>query len=267
MPASGPDIFRNFVVPIGTDSRTSGCARWSSARARARSCTTRSSRYVRGGAYATIDGADGKPGFRGLCADRRESRRFAPAGRSAAGRWARRPRFLPEGLAAADGQRVRLRHPDALPSRPARWRRERSTVGIYFADEAPERRLREHAAARPVRHRLAGSRFRPARSNYVIERSATMPVDVRVYSANRTRIISARRSRRPPRCPTARRSRCCGSRTGTSTGRIGYNYKQPVVLPKGTRIDVRITYDNSADNPRNPSNPPTARLVGRAVDG
>ena len=28
------------------------------------------------------------------------------------------------------------------------------------------------------------------------------------------------------------------------------------MLPKGTTIDVQITYDNSADNPRNPSNPP-----------
>jgi hypothetical protein len=27
-------------------------------------------------------------------------------------------------------------------------------------------------------------------------------------------------------------------------------------LPKGTRIDVRLTYDNSAGNLRNPSNPP-----------
>jgi len=35
-----------------------------------------------------------------------------------------------------------------------------------------------------------------------------------------------------------------------------YQYKKPVPLPKGTRIDVAITYDNSADNPRNPSHPP-----------
>ena len=28
------------------------------------------------------------------------------------------------------------------------------------------------------------------------------------------------------------------------------------MLPKGTRIDVRLTYDNSADNPRNPNSPP-----------
>jgi hypothetical protein len=27
-------------------------------------------------------------------------------------------------------------------------------------------------------------------------------------------------------------------------------------LPKGTRLDVKITYDNTTDNPRNPSSPP-----------
>ncbi len=28
-----------------------------------------------------------------------------------------------------------------------------------------------------------------------------------------------------------------------------YVYKEPFTLPKGTRIDVTLTYDNSADNP------------------
>ena len=37
-----------------------------------------------------------------------------------------------------------------------------------------------------------------------------------------------------------------------------YDYKEPVLLPKGTRIDMAISYDNSADNPRNPCNPPPA---------
>ncbi len=35
-----------------------------------------------------------------------------------------------------------------------------------------------------------------------------------------------------------------------------YTFKNYVPLPRGTRLDVRITYDNSADNPRNPTNPP-----------
>jgi hypothetical protein len=28
------------------------------------------------------------------------------------------------------------------------------------------------------------------------------------------------------------------------------------MLPAGTKLDVEITYDNSAENPRNPNNPP-----------
>ncbi|HTQ57159.1 MAG TPA: hypothetical protein VMI94_21970 [Bryobacteraceae bacterium] len=35
-----------------------------------------------------------------------------------------------------------------------------------------------------------------------------------------------------------------------------YRYKDPVHLPKGTHIALEYTYDNSDENPRNPSHPP-----------
>ncbi len=35
-----------------------------------------------------------------------------------------------------------------------------------------------------------------------------------------------------------------------------YRYSSPVKLPKGTRLEMQYTYDNSAANPHNPSNPP-----------
>lgn len=35
-----------------------------------------------------------------------------------------------------------------------------------------------------------------------------------------------------------------------------YTYKEPVVLPKGTKIDLEAHYDNSTNNPANPNNPP-----------
>jgi hypothetical protein len=41
-----------------------------------------------------------------------------------------------------------------------------------------------------------------------------------------------------------------------------YAYKQPVHLPAGSRIDLVAHYDNSADNPRNPSSPPKAVTWG-----
>jgi tetratricopeptide (TPR) repeat protein/mono/diheme cytochrome c family protein len=40
-----------------------------------------------------------------------------------------------------------------------------------------------------------------------------------------------------------------------------FRFKKPVFLPRGTTISMRYHYDNSADNARNPNNPP-ARVVG-----
>jgi hypothetical protein len=35
-----------------------------------------------------------------------------------------------------------------------------------------------------------------------------------------------------------------------------YRYETPVKLPKGTRVEMEFSYDNSAGNPQNPSSPP-----------
>ena len=41
-----------------------------------------------------------------------------------------------------------------------------------------------------------------------------------------------------------------------------YRYAKPILLPTDTRLDMEIIYDNSANNPRNPSNPPQRVLWG-----
>jgi len=41
-----------------------------------------------------------------------------------------------------------------------------------------------------------------------------------------------------------------------------YHYRKPVWLPKGTRVEMRITYDNSPANPRNPNQPPRRVRMG-----
>ena len=35
-----------------------------------------------------------------------------------------------------------------------------------------------------------------------------------------------------------------------------YAYKEPIALPRGTRVNLDAVYDNSADNPNNPNSPP-----------
>ena len=43
---------------------------------------------------------------------------------------------------------------------------------------------------------------------------------------------------------------------------IRYNYKRPVPLPAGTRVEAECIYDNSAGNPKNPSKPPRPVFSG-----
>src|SRR5262249_1928955 len=46
-----------------------------------------------------------------------------------------------------------------------------------------------------------------------------------------------------------------------------YRYAEPIALSPGTRIDLTATYDNSAENPENPSSPPKDGSWGeRTVD-
>ena len=46
-----------------------------------------------------------------------------------------------------------------------------------------------------------------------------------------------------------------------------YRYKSPIPLPRGTMITMQYSYDNSADNPRNPSRPPKRVIAGlRSID-
>jgi len=45
-----------------------------------------------------------------------------------------------------------------------------------------------------------------------------------------------------------------------------YTYAEPVSLPRGTTLRMRLEYDNSADNPRNPHTPPRRVHFGRTSD-
>ena len=52
------------------------------------------------------------------------------------------------------------------------------------------------------------------------------------------------------------RRRCSGSKDWDFSWQEQYRFKDFVSLPKGTRLDATVSYDNSASNPRNPSKPP-----------
>ena len=252
VPASGPDIFRNFVIPSAlTEDKWVRAVEF---RPSARTVVHHALfSYVRGGAFAAVDSTDGQPGFRGL-SPVGFNPNVAPTG--PLGGWAvgASPRFLPDGLALPmlKGSDVVIQ----MHFHPTGKREiERSTLGIYFADHAPERRLAQIKL--PGLFGIGAGIDIPAdEKTYAIESTATLPVDVNVFAVAPHAHYLAREIKATATLPDGSTRPMLWIQDWDFNWQDGYNYKKPVLLPKGTRIDVRIVYDNSTGNPRNPSNPP-----------
>ncbi len=252
LPASGPDIYRNFVVPTHLTED-----KWVRA-IEFHASTRRVVHHVLfafdpSGAATKLDGRDGHPGFSGMSA-------IGVAGArgngGSLGGWAvgATPQFLPENLAMPlpKGSDIVLQMHFHLSGKPET---ERSTIGVYFASKAPDKAVQTVQA--PALFGIgAGLNIPAGKKDYVIEDSVTLPVDVRAVSVSAHAHYLAKEMKATATLPDGAIQPVLWIQDWDFNWQDRYNYKSPLTLPKGTRIDVRITYDNSADNPRNPSHPP-----------
>ena len=258
LPASGPDIYRNFVVPshLIEDRWVRAVEFHPSAR---RAVHHVLYAYDASGGAATLDGRDGHPGFGGMSAIGVAGAR---GGGGSLGGWAvgATPQFLPENLAfpLPKGSDIVLQMHFHLTGKPET---ERSTIGLYFASRAPARAIQIVQA--PALFGIgAGLNIPGGKKDYIIEDSVTLPVDVRAVSVSAHAHYLAKEMKATATLPDGKVQPVLWIQDWDFNWQDRYNYKTPAALPKGTRIDVRITYDNSADNPRNPSNPPRSVAWG-----
>lgn len=208
---------------------------------------------------ARIDGVDGKPGFGGM-----GTVGVAPGqGNSGGlGGWAvgGTAAFAPGGLAMPlpKGSDFLLQMHFHLTGKPET---EKSVVGIYFADKAPERKMID--AGFPSLFGFgAGIDIPPGEKNYAIRDSFTLPVDVNVYGAFAHAHYLAKEIKATATLPDGTTKPLIWIQDWDFNWQEQYTYKTSFTLPKGTRIDALLRYDNSSDNPRNPSNPPKRALFG-----
>jgi hypothetical protein len=170
------------------------------------------------------------------------------------------PVFLADGLALPlpKGSDVVLQMHFHMTGKPET---ERSVVGIYFADRAPERKL--WAVQIPAVFGFGAGLDIPAgEKSYTIQDSMTLPVDVQAFAASAHAHYVAKEMKATATLPDGSTQPILWIQDWDFNWQDRYTYKAPVTLPKGTRIDVKLTYDNSAANPRNPSNPPKRVLWG-----
>ena len=257
LPASGPDVYRNFVIPTGlTEDKWVRAVEF---RPTARKVVHHVLyAYVGGGSLKRRDGEDGRPGFGGM-----GTVGVVPGqGGGSLGGWAvgNTPVFLPDGLALPlpKGSDFVLQMHFHLTGKAES---ERSTVGIYFADKAPEKRL--FAAQVPALFGFGSGIDIPAGAKaYTIQDSMTLPVDVLAYSVGAHAHYVGKEMKATATLPDGTVQPLLWIQDWDFAWQDRYNYKKPVLLPKGTLIDVKLTYDNTAANPHNPSNPPKRVLWG-----
>lgn len=252
VPATGPDIYRNFAVPTGlTEDKWVKAVEFRPSARRAVHHAIFS--FVRGGAVKALEGRGGKPGFGGAMPVAFVPG-FQPAGEL--GTWAvgSTPREFPAGIArrlAKDSDLVLQVHfhPTGKPET------ERSTVGLYFADRPPERNVVTPGIP-GLFGALAGIDIPPGEHAYTIKRAFVVPRDMHALSVAAHAHYLGKEIRADATLPDGSVRPLLWIQDWDFNWQDRYDYKEPVLLPRGTRIDVAITYDNSASNPRNPCNPP-----------
>ena len=252
VPADGPDIYRNFVLPLDLDED-----KWVKAielRPSARSVVHHSLYFLDdSGTARKLDGKDGKPGFRGM-----SFRKSGSLGGYVPGVSARKlpgdlARPLPKG-----SDLVLSTHFHPSGKREA----EQTTVGIYFAEKAPARQLQE-VQVPPGFGRGMKIDIPAGESNYIVKDTFEIPVDVEAISVSGHAHYICETMRMTAALPDGTEKVLLDIPDWDLDWQDTYYFAEPTILPEGTVLTSVISYDNSSANLDNPHSPPQRIKWGR----
>jgi tetratricopeptide (TPR) repeat protein len=249
--AEGKDVYRNLVVPIPLDN----------------------SRFIRGIEFHAGNPAVVHHAFVNVDetrTSRRQAQRETPAGfdgmelpktaNMPGGQFlswqpGRFPAFSAEGLSWFLRTNTDLvlqlhMHPSGKPESV------QPTIGFYFTDKPPTN----------MAFRIALKRFDldipPGESNYVAAESYVLPVDVKILRVLTHAHYLAKDLQAWGVTPSGEKKWLLWIKDWDFNWQTEYEFARPVELPKGSEIFMRFTYDNSAENPRNPNHPPKRTRFG-----
>jgi len=241
--AGGPDVLRNFVIPIPIQSTkyVRGIEfRPGNARvvhhANLRIDPTPTSRM--------LDDAETGPGFNGLLV----SGSF-PDGHFLGWTPGQLPPLLPGEMSwrlePGSDLVVQLHmHPASMVESV------QPSVGFFFSDTPPTRT--------PLMLRLGRQNIdlQAGTSNYVVEDHYRLPVGVQVVGVQPHAHFRAREIKGIATLPDGSTKWLIFIRDWDFNWQDVYRYREPIALPAGTTLSMQYTYDNSASNRRNPDRPP-----------
>lgn len=126
----------------------------------------------------------------------------------------------------------------------------RPSIGLYFSDRPPSR------VPSILRLGSQGIDIPPGESRHVIRDAYTLPVDVDLLAIQPHAHYRAKEIIGTATFPDGRERRVMHIRDWDFRWQHVYRLVEPLPLPKGTRLEMTYTYDNSAANVRNPEVPP-----------
>ncbi len=253
--ADGTDVFRIFVLPLPV-ARMRFVRGLEFRPGNARVVHHANIRIDRTGASRALDAADPDPGYSGVIA---HSAQY-PDGHFLGWTPGQVAPLLPDDLAwGLDGPTDLVVEIHMQPS--GRAENVQPSIGLYFSDRPPAR------APAMLRLGRQGIDIPAGEPSYTITDEYVLPVDVEVQALQPHAHYRARDIRGDATLPDGSVRRLLHIGDWDFRWQHVYRYATPLHLPKGTKLSMRYTYDNSAGNARNPERPPKrARWGQRSSD-
>jgi hypothetical protein len=132
----------------------------------------------------------------------------------------------------------------------------RAEAGFFFTDRAPTNSTFKIILDWPVIDIPAGE------TNYVIEDRYVLPVDVHALSVFPHAHYLAKEMQGFATLPDGTRRWLLSIKDWDFNWQGDYRFSRPILLPRGTTLQMRFTYDNSTNNARNPHQPPQRVVFG-----
>jgi hypothetical protein len=244
LPADGSDVYRNFVIPLSLAQRR--YLRGIEFNPRSKAVHHAFIRFDRTDGSRRADAAEPGPGFGGIHMPPSVEN---PASQFLTWQPGKRPSLVSDDLVSPveKGADLVLQ----LHLRPTgREESVQPELALFFGDKPPT------SIASKI---LLGSMeidIPPGASDRLVKDSFTLPVDVEVRAVLPHAHYLAKEIRAHAILPDGRNQWLLLIKNWDFNWQGDYRYAKPILLPRNSRIELEIHYDNSADNPRNPNHPP-----------
>jgi len=260
MPASGEDVFRNFVIPV--DLKETKYIRAMELRPGSPRVVHHANLIVdHARMLRERDGRDGQPGFPGMDVETEVSGEFDPDSHFLFWKPGSPPQQEPDDMGwkldPGSDLIVNLHlQPTGKPETVD------VAVGLYFADRPATRfpmlLQLEHDGALDIP---------PNDARFEVTDHLKLPIAVDLLAIYPHAHYLGKTFDAWAELPGGARRALLRINDWDINWQATYTYKDPISLPAGTTVAMRITYDNTANNPRNPNRPPIRVHGGnRSVD-